>query len=125
MAASTSRVRRAYRGINWLRNSRVVPSAWRTRPPRHAQLPHPVAGRQGAVDGAVAMACPPGRALVAPRSQRRRELGLEHRLDRLAHLLAQLLFKVLPKCNTAGWVVSFVLLSCMVCLPRRLRGDLL
>ena len=27
--------------------------------------------------------------------------------------------------NTVGWVVSFVLLSCMVCLPRRLRGDLI
>ena len=81
-------------------------------PPRHAQLPHPVAGRQGAVDGAVAIACPPGRALVAPRSQRRRELGLEHRLDRLAHLLAQLLFKVLPKCQhrRMGRVVRATLL---------------
>ena len=55
--------------------------------------------------------------------QRRSQLHFEHRLDRFAHLQAQMGFQVLAELQHRGLVVRIVLLSCMASPSD--HGDLL
>lgn len=116
MAASTSRVRRAYRGRSWLRNSAVVPSSWRTRPRgtcssrrpslvviRRSRAPcrYPCrrSVRSWRPDPSAVMSSASSTVSMASRTCRRSWTS-----------------KSCRNCKTDGWLVSLVLLSCMACL---------